>query len=136
MALISMACEDLEIYFTEYSRNQLSKMESNEIEKHIETCIRCKRNYDEINELSLKIDKLIPIVNRTYEKDFIYRLFINSKPESLFIKAISIILIGLLVLFIFSSFFQSKTDYTSIGSLENRAKNIFKEDYYSHGQNK
>jgi hypothetical protein len=136
MALISMACEDLEIYFTEYSRNQLSKMESNEIEKHIETCIRCKRNYDEINELSIKIDKLIPIVNRTYEKDFIYRLFINSKPESLFIKAISIILIGLLVLFIFSSFFQSKTDYTSIGSLENRAKNIFKEDYYSHGQNK
>lgn len=131
-----MECDELETYLTEYSRSQLSKLETNEIEKHLESCIRCRRTYEEINDLTVKIDKLIPTVSRTYEKDFIYRLFINSKPESLLVKGVSIILITSLFVYMISWFFQPKTDYTSIGSLENRAKNIFKEDFYSHGQNK
>lgn len=136
MALISTECEDVAIYLTEYSRNQLSKIEAKEIEDHLETCVRCKRAYDEINDLSLKIDKIIPVVTRTYEKDFIYKLFINSKPEPIYIKALSVIIIIGLLAFIFSAIVQPKTDYTTIGSLENRAKNIFNEDFYSHGQNK
>lgn len=136
MESISTGCDSIELYLTEYYRNQLSKIENEEVEKHLETCIKCSKNLNEIVDLSAKIDRIIPVVGRTYEKDFIYRLFINSKPESIFIKGIASLLVASMVVFIFSSFSQPKVDYTNIGSLENRAKNIFNEDYYSHGQNK
>lgn len=136
MESISTDCENIETYLTEYSRNQLSKIENQEVEKHLETCIKCTKSLGEIIDLSLKIDKLIPVVGRTYERDFIYRLFINSKPESIFIKGIAALLIGSLIIFMLSSLSQPNADYTNIGSLENRAKNIFNEDYYSRGQNK
>lgn len=136
MTLISTACEDIETYLTEYSRNQLSAIEKKEVETHLETCRRCRRTYDETRDLSLKIDKLIPVVNRTYEKDFIYRLFINSKPEPIYIKAFSLIFIAGLITFMISSLLTPKIEYTNIKNLEYRAKSIFNEDYYSHGQNK
>ncbi len=136
MTLISLECDDVETYLTEYSRNQLSTIEKKEIDAHLETCRRCRRAYDEIRELSSKIDKIIPVVTRTYEKDFIYRLFINSKPEPIYVKIFSIIFILGLIGFMLSSFFYPKIYYTSIKSLEYRAKSMFNENYFSHGQNK
>lgn len=136
MALISTECENIENYLTEYSRNQLSSIEQKEISEHLANCTRCRRIHDELKKLSSKIDKIIPVVTNTYEKDFIYRLFVNSKPESAFVKVVSVALIIFLIGFIISSAFQPKADYTSIKALEYRAKSIFNENFYSHGQNK
>ncbi|MBC7473676.1 MAG: zf-HC2 domain-containing protein [Candidatus Sericytochromatia bacterium] len=134
MALTSLECKDVTLYLTEYSRGQLSQLDNKEIEEHLKDCRECRRENEILKDLSIKIDKLIPVVDKLYEKDFIYRLFINSKPEPIFFKIISLLIIASLFIFIFSAAFYKTNNLASINYLKYRAEHMFQEDYYSNHQ--
>ncbi|MFN8671161.1 MAG: hypothetical protein U0457_03645 [Candidatus Sericytochromatia bacterium] len=131
MAIIN-DCEHISLYLTEYSRGQLSKEETNDIENHIVTCNNCKIENEIFKTMSVETDKLIPTVEKMYEKSLIYRIFIQHREENIFFKGISFILILFMALFIFSGYFEKKIDFVSLGYLKLRAEKIFNQDYYSN----
>lgn len=136
MESTSLECEDVVLYLTDYSRGYLSQREAKQIEEHLKECRNCRQENETLKELSIKIDKLIPVVSKSYEKDFIYRLFINSKPEPLFFKIASVLLIGGMLTFMVSALFTPKTEFTTLKELTYRAQNMFNEDYYSDHTNR
>jgi hypothetical protein len=130
MALIGTECKDVVLYLTEYQRGQLPKDERIEVEEHLNSCNRCKKENEDFENLAIELDKLIPSVSKVYEQDFVYNLFIRTRKENILIKFISILLICSLLYFLFS-YDYSKKDYVSIKELKVRSENLFNEDYYS-----
>jgi hypothetical protein len=131
MLLISNNCDEIKLFLTEYARNQLTTQENKDIEEHLASCNDCRIENEILKSLSIETDKLIPAVSRAYEKSLVYNLFIKKQTENIIVKALSLVLILFLVLFIFSSFFQPKTNYITLNALKFRAENIFNQEYYS-----
>lgn len=131
MVLISNNCEEVKLFLTEYARNQLTIQENKDIEEHLSSCNDCRIENEILKSLSIETDKLIPAVSRSYQKSLIYNLFIHKQTENMVVKAISLVLIIFLILFIFSSIFQPKIDYITLNSLKFRAENIFNQEYFS-----
>ena len=131
MSVISTDCNDLALYLTEYQRGQLHKQEHIEVEEHLVNCPRCQKENDELLNLSGELDKIIPSVSKTYERDFVYNLFIKTKKENIFVKFLSIALIISLLVYIFSYDFSTSRDFASIKDLKVRSENMFNEDFYS-----
>ncbi|MEK7433205.1 MAG: zf-HC2 domain-containing protein [Cyanobacteriota bacterium] len=124
-------CEHIKLYLTEYSRGQLIKEDNNVVEEHIASCRECRMENEIFKTLSVEIDKLIPTVQRAYEKSIIYRLFIQHNEENIFFKLSSFLLILFFILFVVSSYYEKKINYISLSTLKFRAENIFNYDYYS-----
>ncbi len=131
MDLIIPDCKDISLFLTEYSRGLLPLHEHKEIEEHISNCTNCRRELVTIEKLTIEMDKIIPTVSKTYERELIYKIFINSSSESIFTKAISVILVATLIAYIVSFTSAKKTEYTSLKELKIRAESMFDEGYYS-----
>src|SRR5690606_25402756 len=99
---------------------------------HLDSCSNCKKQLDKLINISLDIDKIIPAVSKSYESDFIYRLFIKSEKESLLAQLVSVALVTFVLFFIITSSSVIEPDnYISLEELKTRAVNLFNEDFYS-----
>jgi hypothetical protein len=131
MSVISTECKDIALYLTEYQRGQLPRQEHLEVEDHLLNCTRCQKENEGLLNLSAELDKIIPSVSKTYERDFVYNLFIRTKKENIFVKFLSIALILSLLVYVFSYNFSASRDFASIKDLKVRSENMFNEDFYS-----
>jgi len=119
-------CQEIVIHLTEYSRGQLPFEEFKEVKEHLETCNKCKTENEKLENLSLTLDKIIPSVNKYFEKKIILDIFVKTENESTITKFIVVSLIISFFILIFSYFFDYKSyNYPTLKKLQETAEKLF-----------